>query len=346
MKFRYLFSIVLAVVLFAGCYDEDEIVPTEGEEQMYSLPQGNHDYDNDIVKWFEDYGFYTIYDYNIGDLYWANTAWEELIAPNIGGRYVAKQADPKYVGPMLKLFKEFFLDYYSEEQLKKYMPLKVFLCSELWEWKAGWAARGDSARIWVHSGYDNIAINGASVEIDTIGEALKTEFMKDINKMFIGKLINAEEIIAPESFKKVSLYVVKTYNNKWLPPVNDFTAGNMFGATESLFRDGYLNIQTVKKDYSKEQCQLNDFYYYMDMVMSYSMAELEQEEAYWDKQHDDGRSYNGTDIDFRGILYEKRSFTKVRQKYEILVKFIEEDLGINLDRIRFPERFVTEEKEK
>lgn len=345
MKFRYLFFIVLAAVLFAGCYDEDEIVPTEGNEQMYVLPQGNHDYDKDIVKWFEDYGFYTIYDYNIGDLYWANTGWDELVAPNVGGRLAAKQADPEYVGKMLKLFKEFFLDYYSDEQLKNYMPLKVFLCSELWEWKAGWAAREDSTRIWLHSGYDHIAINGASVEIDTVGEALKTEFMKEINKMFIGKLINAGEIIAPESFKKVSLYVAKTYNNKWLPPVNDFTAGDMFGATESLFRDGYLNIQTVKKDYSKEQSQLNDFYYYMDMVMSYSMAELEQENAYWD-QNDGGLSYNGTDIDFRGILYEKRSFTKVRQKYEILVKFIEEDLGINLDRIRFPERFVPEEKEK
>ncbi|WP_148375441.1 MULTISPECIES: hypothetical protein [Butyricimonas] len=343
MKFRYLFSIVLAAALFAGCYDEDEIVPTEGEEQMYVLPQGNHDYDKDIVKWYEDYGFYTIYDYNIGDLYWANTGWDELVAPNIGGRYVAKQADPAYVGPVLKLFKEFFLDYYSDERLKKYMPLKVFLCSELWEWKTGWAAREDSTRLWMHSGYDNIAINGASVEIDTIGEAMKTEFMRDMNWYFINKLINAGEVVAPESFKKVSSYVASTYNNQWFPPVNDFTAGQVFGATQSLFRDGYLNIQTVKSDLSKEQCQLNDFYYYVEMVMSYSLAELEQEEAYWDQK---GRGYNGTDIDFRGILYEKRAFTKVRQKYDILVNYIQDELGINLDRIRFPERFVTGEEEE
>ena len=75
------------------------------------------------------------------------------------------------------------------------------------------------------------------------------------------------------------------------------------------------------------------------MVMSYSLAELEQEEAYWT------RSDNTTEVDLRGLLYEKRAFTKVRQKYDIVVDYIQNDLGINLDRIRFPERFATGEGE-
>lgn len=343
MKFKYLFLIVLIAGIFSGCYEEDDIVPTEGNEQMYALPQGDHDYDKDIVEWFNKYGFYTLYDYNINDLYWANTGWEEKLEPNLGGRLLAKQGDPEYVGEMLKLFKEFFLDYYPEEWLKECMPLKVFLCSGLWDvdWKeAGSLEFGDSTRLWVYNGYDHIAINGASQEIDTLGERMKTEFMKDINLSFMTKLINAKKMVAPEAFLKVCPYIYKTYtSNQWFPPVNDFTAGEIFGATQSLFRDGYLNAQTVKQEFSKEQSQLNDFYYYVRMVMSYSLAELEQEEAYWT------RSDNTTEVDLRGLLYEKRAFTKVRQKYDIVVDYIQNDLGINLDRIRFPERFATGEGE-
>ncbi|MCB6974740.1 MULTISPECIES: hypothetical protein [Butyricimonas] len=343
MKFRYLLFIVFIMVLSAGCYDEDKIVPTEGSERMYSLPQGDHDYDEDIVEWFEKYGFYTLYDYNLDDLYWENTGWSEKLEPNLGGRLLAKQGDPEYVGKMLKLFKELFLDYYPEEWLRECMPLKVFLCSGLWDvdWKEGGSLEfGDSTRLWVYNGYDHIAINGASQEIDTIGESMKTKFMKDINMSFMARLINAKKMVAPNDFLRRSSYIYKTYsNNKWFPAVNDFSNYPWGFGPNSLFKDGYLNIQTVKEGMSKEQCQLNDFYYYVVMVMSYSLAELEQENAYWNQ------SYNGTNVDLRGVLYEKRGFTKVREKYDALVKYIEEDLGVNLDRIRFPERFETEEEE-
>ena len=354
MKIRYLFLIVVIAGMFSGCYDEDEIIPTEGNEHIYSLPQGNHDYDQEIVKWFKDYGFYTVYDYNIGDLYWANTNWEEKLEPNLGGRLLAKQADPDYVGQLLELFKELFLNNYMAENesdikadwLKECMPLKVFLCSEMWDvdWKEGGSSEfGDSTKVWVRSGYDYIAVNGANAEIGSITEADKKEFMRDINKIFMDKLINAGKMMIPDNFLlRTCTYTYKTYTgNEWFPPVNDFISWSTEPFTSSLFRDGYLNIQTVKEGASKEQSQLKDFIYYVDLVMSYSLAELEQETAYW------GRSDNGTkgEVLYHGILYPRRGFVKVRQKYEAVVKYIEEDLGINLDRIRFPERFETEEEE-
>ena len=40
MKWIYL---LLVLAFVAGCNDEDELTPSEGEETFYKLPQGNHD---------------------------------------------------------------------------------------------------------------------------------------------------------------------------------------------------------------------------------------------------------------------------------------------------------------
>ena len=60
------------------------------------------------------------------------------------------------------------------------------------DWKEGGSSEfGDSTKVWVRSGYDYIAVNGANAEIGSITEADKKEFMRDINKIFMDKLINA-----------------------------------------------------------------------------------------------------------------------------------------------------------
>ena len=45
-------------------------------------------------------------------------------------------------------------------------------------------------------------------------------------------------------------------------------------------------------------------------------------------------------MNYTGLLNPKRGYEKVRQKYEIMVNYIE-SFGVSLDRIRFPERFGT-----
>ena len=333
MKFRYLLFIVLCVAMWTGCYNEKDIKPTEGNEMMYSLPQGDHEYDKDIVAWLEKYGFYTVYDYKIGDLYWANTAWEEQIEPNLGGYLNAKQADPDYVAPVLDLFKELFLDYYSEDLLQEAMPLKVFLCAELWQgsWKMNWATgkneRGDSTEILAYKGYDYIALNGARKEFE-INESVKTQFMREHNKVFLNILYSKEIFVIPEEFVHVSNYRIPS-STAWPGNPNAFP-----GPSTSCFALGYLNVQTAKSPNTVEMMQEYDFFYYLDMVMSYSMAELESEDAFW-SSYDNQPSMNYT-----GLLNPKRGYEKVRQKYEIMVNYIE-SFGVSLDRIRFPERFGT-----
>ena len=337
MKFRYLLFIFFCVALWTGCYNEDDIVPTEGNEMMYSLPQGTHEYDDDIVQWFKDYGFYTVYEYDVKDLYWANTGWEEQVEPNLGGYLTAKKADPDYVAPVLGMFQEFFLDYYSGDLLKEAMPLKVFLCSELWQgsWYnnrlEGIMERGDSIELMVYRGYDYIALNGARKDFE-ITEGVKTEFMRGLHKIFLNILYNKAIMTVQDDFAAVSKYVA--YSNMYPSDPNDFDAASKM----NCFAQGYLNIQTAKSIYSVDQMKEYDFMFYLNLVMSYSLAELEQEEAYWKSW--DNQPY----MDYRGLLNPRRGFYKVRQKYEIMVEYIE-SFGVNLDRIRFPERFEPEGEE-
>lgn len=336
MKFRYLYFIAFAAGALSACYTEDPIVPTEGDEHIYSLPQGNHEYDKEIVEWYRKYGFYTVYDYPLGDLYWANINWDEKLKPGLGGQLVAKQADQAYVGQLLALFKEFFLDHYPDEWLKECMPLKIFLCSELDD--VAWAGPassefGERTRLPIHRGYDNIAINGANQGIETMSETMKTEFMKEMNKEFLHILQEKGKLVMPEAFGKVSLY---SWNSSFVALPSPSLTQDPFA--QNIFKEGYLNAQTIKSGYSKDLAKSNDFYYWLDLAMSYSIANLESETAGWKRSDQLGAYY----FNYNGILHPKRGWTKARKKYDIIVDYIQNDLGINLDRIRYPERFPDE----
>ena len=41
--------IILSLILWIGCYDEDPLTPTTEPEPYFLLPQGDHDFDRNIV---------------------------------------------------------------------------------------------------------------------------------------------------------------------------------------------------------------------------------------------------------------------------------------------------------
>lgn len=335
MKFVYLLFVIAA---FCSCYDEKDIVPTEGLEKMYVLPQGgNAEYDKEIVKWYEKHGFYTVYDFIPEDVYWADMNWDGFTGvPAASGSLEVTKGDPKYIGPLLEMFKEFFLDYYTDEQLAC-MPLKVFLCSELNSrgWDNGEPAE-EVDRLWIWRGYDYFALNGASKEeSENFTESDKTEFMRNINREFFKILLKCGKMPIPEEFTAVSRYV--DYGQR--PPYSDEYDKGGVNQTNP-FAQGYLNMHTAEKVYPTATMKYRDFVFYLDLVMSYSWAELSEGEGQWD---DDYNNMNQDYMNYRGLLNPDYGFERILQKYNIVVKYIEEELGVNLDRIRFPERFVDAE---
>ncbi|WP_270595024.1 MULTISPECIES: hypothetical protein [Butyricimonas] len=336
MKFVYL---LFAIAMLCSCYNEKDIVPTEGAEKMYTLPQGgNADYDPDIVGWFEKYGFYVVYDFDPEDVYWADRNWEGFTGvPGLSdGSLEVTKGDPKYIGPLLEMFKTFFLKYYTEDQLAC-MPLKVFLCSKLdsrgWD---GNVPAEETTRLWFYQGYDYFALNGASKEeSENFDDGDKTEFMRNINRAFIRILLGQEKLVVPEEFSKVSNYTVYTGNGIF-PCYPDEYPKPWYNS--DCFTQGYLNIQTAKAGLTKEQMQYYDFIYYVDLVMSYSLAELEEGEGQWAENW--GEKFNQPYMNYLGLLNPVYELTKIRQKYDIVVDYIRDILGDDYDRIQYPERFV------
>ena len=100
MKNMIKYIVVLFAWLLTGCYEEDKIHVGEENEPFYTLPQGNHDYDQDIVSWFDRCGFYILYDFDEKDLYWNNEEWKQsgMLDYGLTGKLFGKKADPEYAG--------------------------------------------------------------------------------------------------------------------------------------------------------------------------------------------------------------------------------------------------------
>lgn len=74
-----LFYVILGLSILIGCDDSESLTPTLESEPVYSLPQGNHDYDSKIMDWHERCGFYILYKFESRDLYYnMGGGWLEM----------------------------------------------------------------------------------------------------------------------------------------------------------------------------------------------------------------------------------------------------------------------------
>ena len=68
----------LLFVLGIGCNDEECLEPSGIAEYEIILPQGNHDYDEYILNWFERTGVYMLYKFAPEDVYFnVDMEWQE-----------------------------------------------------------------------------------------------------------------------------------------------------------------------------------------------------------------------------------------------------------------------------
>ena len=317
MKWRYLL-VILSVILCVSCYDEGDLAPTEGTEEIFKLPQGDHDYDTKIVEWFKQYGFYALYIFDEKDIYWANENWLEGGVPEIStaGTEKGKQGDPEYVGYLVDMLEKLFINHYPTDLLQKGMPLRVFLCSELWDYSRDYIYDDEGNyldydyvyhRIWMYEGWDNIAINGASAYItDTLTREGQVDFSGELNAYFLKRLADMELISIPDEFYEES----------------EYSTESMYGT--ELFENGYLQLADSRSDV--EEYKKFDLETYLELA-TYSLDYLENGELEEIGSYDDVPSLSG--------LFRRPESTKVKKKYDIIIKVLR-DAGIKLDDIRTP----------
>lgn len=78
-KINYCAAIIILLCVMSACgYSEDELTPS-GDALTYKLPQGNNDYDQTIVDYYNKYGTYILYKYTDKDAYWTDPIKQILL---------------------------------------------------------------------------------------------------------------------------------------------------------------------------------------------------------------------------------------------------------------------------
>lgn len=292
MKNRILF-VIFCGLFWTGCYDEDALTPTIEPELRYSVPQGEHDYDDRIVDWFHRTGSYFLYIFNPKDVYWNISEWQE---ENINGSYYKGMkitlADEAYVGQQLDLIEEQFLNFYPDTLLRRCLPQKLLFCDTVGTHR-GYLEDSQPDLQDVVSGFDYLAIRYGSAEIEDLSAKQRNDFLFNINNIFLKRLVSRKQITIPEQFYELSKYPSKRPSSY-----------------KDIYKGGFLNREACMKNNTEK---LDDWNYYIQAILTYTLEELEAEQP-------DG------DSSLKGILNTKKDTEGlIRAKYNVVVDFFKDE---------------------
>lgn len=289
--------LVLMTSLLVGCANDDEtLTATEEPEFSYTLPQGEHDYDEEIVKWYEECGFYILYRFEPKDVYWSCSAWIGYMKTlvNSGSGHIIEQADEDYVGEQLTLLKEIFFNFYPKELLKKVMPLKLLLCSRIT------VDNSQSLREeLIYNGFDCLAVNHGNEQIGQLPASEKRKLAEKLLDYILTR-VNEKGLVSKEEFVSVS----KNYYNTYTDP-------------NTCYQRGFLAARNweLSKDWSE----------YVNMIVNTPYDILVSEPS--------SSSYNWFEEEYFGVLHPKKDVNGlIRRKYDLVLNGFKA-IGIDLNRI-------------
>lgn len=293
MKYRLIF-VVLSLILWMGCYEEEPLTPTEGLEYRYTVPQGDHDYDVKIVDWYEKNGFYILYKFDPKDIYFNVSYWTGMLYDSLrgeweGGKIASGVAEEEYVMQQLQLVEDVFLNFYSDTVLNTWIPMKLLLCSDL---------EKDKKPIDVVGGLDFIAVRYGSQEIEELlaDDAKIIKFKNNLHELFIQRVIDQKKLVAPKEFEELSEYGRKVEE-------------------KTMYSKGFIERSNIELQVSF------DFRNFIRAIFSYSYEELtaDTEEK---------------DYTMIGILNPKKDVNGlIRKKYDVVVNYFRDSLHMDLQAI-------------
>lgn len=293
MKYRLIF-IVLSLLFWVGCYEEEPLTPTEGLEFKYTVPQGDHDYDARIVDWYEKNGFYILYKFDPKDIYFDISYWSGSLFDSLRGNWMSgiasSVAEEEYVDRQLQLVEDVFLNFYSDTVLSNWMPMKILLCSKL---------EKNKNSIEAISGLDLIAVKYGSSEIEDLlaDETKLIKFKNNMHMLFFQRIIDQKKLVAPKEFAELSEYGMKVDK-------------------KDMFKLGF-----IENNYGMEMNVSADFMSYVKAVFSYSYDELNAE-------------MGEGDYTVVGILNPNKDVNGlIRRKYDVLINYFRETLHMDLQAI-------------
>lgn len=299
-KMIYIYSLLLVCVAI-GCNEEKALTPSEAPELIYgkyTLPQGDHDYDKDILSFYKECSSLLLYKFTSKDFGWnvsGNVNWDP-VRDTIGGGFEAMPADEQYVGQQIDLLNKKLFAYFPKSFLAGYLPQRILLCSKLNQVQYGldhYPTDEDRIFLDVYNGFHHIAVNWGNKSILTMTATEKNTFKNAVCQAFfltIFPLTGSGLIEIPQSFVRVSNYTLS------------FPEGDK----KAMYGNGIL-------DYGHRSAPLYDWFDYIKLIVSTPYDELTSEGGVLSPE-----------VDVNG---------KVREKYDLMINFFKTGYGFDLQAI-------------
>lgn len=113
----------LLVLLLGSCQKEAKLSPAP-PNVFYTLPQGNHPYDQDILQFYNTYHTYILYKFDSSDFNY------NITAP-LDATLSARPADTNYIAQAMAFLHANWFDAYPPAFLQKTLPFKILLSSNI-----------------------------------------------------------------------------------------------------------------------------------------------------------------------------------------------------------------------
>ena len=202
--------IVTALLGMASC-SEDDITPS-ADNRLVEFPQGNNNYDAEILQIYERYGAQMLYRFNDAMFRWQ-------VTDRLG--YVSRPANEQYVAAAIKFIKDNCFRFYQEDSLKAYLPYRFYLAGDLgrlFEY-SGLDAAGNNVSIkdtiWhvaATNGYANLCFGLTSPRLATLSDDSLRLAKGELNAALLANAIGKGNIQVPAAFTKEEVGNVNWYN--------------------------------------------------------------------------------------------------------------------------------------
>lgn len=326
-RIKYYISLIFIGLVLQCCYDDEKLTPS-GDEPVLSekdLPQGNHDYDNKIMEWWNNYNLLTFYRFNDKEFWWTPTAdIRPQPAPGTEGGtsrgYEGTQADTNYVGNLVDMLEKEFFAYYPQEYLKYRMPKKFLLMGELTFTPPSLLdpEHAPKYRIYTHVGYDRIAINMANEDILKMTADSIQAFREELHSNFLLWQVDFGFIENSPEF-----FTITTYGKSYTFS-SEITIRNFYG-------DGFINANS--------QTSTNDWKAFISAIVTHTYEELtgEIDPSIFVNGRFNAKKWESAD-QCLGMLnkdpqkgWDKSG--KINEKYDIIIKYFKQKYNLDLQAI-------------
>jgi len=299
MKKLIYIIICLASVFLCSC-GEDALTPSE-PMTFTEFPQGNEDYDEEFVAFYEKYGTQVLYKYSDVDFRWSVTSYLP---------YYSAEADKAYIKEAWTFLKENCLSIWSDDFLKKYLPYRILLGSKIYSLKDTYQTDDEGNKIYQEIpkdamyGFNHIAFGAVNNKLTSLTVDKKKELIGEMAFALIGYATSKGKMQIPEKFQ--------TYHDDYIN-----NAGGDYVGDWGYNRGGILEYREGGMD----------VYYDFGLFVKYLviMSKDEFENTFLTDEFDNATYYDANWNSYRGY--------PIKHKYEAVIDYFKNTLGIDLHEI-------------